>query len=342
MLLPFDDFDIILGMDWLSENDAIVSCRRKQVSLKHPNGEFICVKADGVDCITNGCEAYLAYVLDSKIAESKIEQVPIVKEHVDVFPEELPRLPPTREVEFVIKLVPETVLISIMPYRMALAKLKELKDAVARVVRSRIYSIERVNLGCFDFVHEEERWVNETIATIKNKYPLPRIDDLFDQLKGATMFSKIDLRSKYYQLRVREQDVPKTTFRTRYGHYELPVMPFGLANAPATFMDLMNRVFQPYLDQFVVVFIDDILIYSLNESNHVKHLRVEVDFLGHVISAGGISADPNKVFAIVDWKILKNVSEVQSFLGLAGYYRRFVKKLSSIASPMTRLLQKKH
>ena len=199
-------------------------------------------------------------------------------------------------------------------------------------------------------------------VTIKNKYPLPRIDDLFDQLKGATVFSKIDLRSGYYQLRVKESDVPKTAFRTRYGHYEFLVMPFGLTNAPAIFMDLMNRIFRPYLDKFVVVFIDDILIYSRDESEHAEHLRTvlqilrekklyakfsksefwlrEVGFLGHIVSSEGIRVDPSKISAIVDWEPPKNVTEVRSFLGLAGYYRRFVKGFSMIASPMTKLLQK--
>ncbi|KAK4384472.1 Retrovirus-related Pol polyprotein from transposon [Sesamum angolense] len=144
--------------------------------------------------------------------------------------------------------------------------------------------------------------------TIKNKYPLPRIDDLLDQLKGATVFSKIDLRSRYWQLRVEEGSIPKTAFRTRYGHYEFVVMPFGLANAPTAFMSLMNKALQPFLDQLVIVFIDDILIYSSS---------------WHVVSKEGVQPDPAKVKAIMEWGPPKNVSEVRSFLGLAGYYRRF-------------------
>ncbi|KAG8489273.1 hypothetical protein CXB51_017325 [Gossypium anomalum] len=176
------------------------------------------------------------------------------------------------------------------------------------------------------------------------------------------MFSKIDLRSGYYQLRVKESDVLKTAFRTRYGHYEFLVMPFGLTNAPAIFMDLMNRIFRPYLDKFVVVFIDDILIYSHDETEHAEHLRTvlqilkdnqlyakfsksefwlrEVGFLGHIVSGEGIKVDPSKISAIVDWKPPRNVLEVRSFLGLAGYYRRFVEGFSMIATPLTRLLRK--
>ena len=198
---------------------------------------------------------------------------------------------------------------------------------------------------CIDY-----RQINK--VTVKNKYPLPRIEDLFDQLRGESVFSKIDLRSGYYQLRVKEVDVPKTAFRTRYGHYEFLVMPFGLTNAPAAFMDLMNRVFRPYLDQFVVVFIDDILVYSKDAQEHEHHLRIvlqtlrenqlftklskcdfwlkEVSFLGHIVSAEGIRVDPVKIEAIVNWKPPRNVTEVRSFLGLAGYYRRFVQDFSVI------------
>ncbi|KAK8659636.1 hypothetical protein V6N13_029833 [Hibiscus sabdariffa] len=197
---------------------------------------------------------------------------------------------------------------------------------------------------------------------VKNKYPPPRIDNLFDQLRGASIFSKIDLRSRYYQSKVREQDVLKTAFRTRYGHYEFLVMPFGLTNAPTAFMDLMNRVFHEYPDQFVVVFIDDILVYSRTEEDHDRNLRLvlqtllenqlyaklskcefwirEVVFLGHVVSSEGMRVDPKKVEAIVNWKQPTSVTEIRSSLGLAGYYRRFVSGFSKVAAPLTKLLQK--
>ncbi|CAL2238783.1 unnamed protein product [Prunus armeniaca] len=199
-------------------------------------------------------------------------------------------------------------------------------------------------------------------VTVHNRYPLPRIDDLFDQLKGAKYFSKIDMRSGYHQLRVREEDIPKTAFRTRYDHYEFLVMPFGLTNAPAAFMDLMNRVFRPHLDRFVIVFIDNILVYSRTLEGHKKHLRLvlrtlrreqlyakftkcqfwldRVDFLGHVISAEGIYVDPHKVEAVVNWVQPTSVTKVRSSLGLEGYYRRFVEGFSLIAAPLTRLTRK--
>ncbi|KAD3066721.1 hypothetical protein E3N88_34601 [Mikania micrantha] len=199
-------------------------------------------------------------------------------------------------------------------------------------------------------------------VTIKNRYPLPRIDDLFDQLQGSSYYSKIDLRSGYHQLRIQEEDIPKTAFRTRYGHYEFLVMPFGLTNAPAVLMDLMNRVCKPYLDKFVIVFIDDILIYSKTQEEHKEHLQLtlellrkeklyaklskcdfwirEVQFLGHVVNEQGIHVDKSKIEAIKNWEAPKTPTEVRQFLGLAGYYRRFIEGFSKIAQPLTALTHK--
>ncbi|KAL0449208.1 UNVERIFIED_CONTAM: Retrovirus-related Pol polyprotein from transposon.6 [Sesamum latifolium] len=188
------------------------------------------------------------------------------------------------------------------------------------------------------------------------------IDDLLDQLKGATMFSKVDLRYGHWQLRIVEKDISKIAFRTRYGHYEFLVMPFGLTNAPAAFIALMNRTFQEYLDQFVIVFIDDILVYLKNKKEHEQHLGIvlrtlkenelyaklskckfwvsRVIFLGHVISGDGVMPDPSKVKDIMEWRVPKNATEVRSFLGLAGYYRRFIEGFSIIAGPLAKLLRK--
>jgi hypothetical protein len=199
-------------------------------------------------------------------------------------------------------------------------------------------------------------------VTIKNKYPLPRIDILFYQLARAKVFSKIDLRSSYHQIKIRPSDIPKTAFSTRYGLYEYLVMSFGLTNAPTYFMYLMNSVFMQELDKFVVVFIDDILIYSKTPEDHVKHLHVilqrlrdhhlyakfskcvfwldTMKFLGHTISGDGISVDPSKVQEVMDWKPPTSVHQIRSFLGLAGYYRRFIPDFSRIAKPMTELLKK--
>ena len=172
--------------------------------------------------------------------------------------------------------------------------------------------------------------------TIKNKYPLPRIDDLFDQLKDVVYFSKIDLRTGYHQLKIKPEDMPKTTFCTRYGHYEFLVMSFGLTNAPATFMDLMNRVFKKYLDKCIIVFINDILVYSKTREEHAEHLRIileilrkeklyakwskcefwlkQVQFLGLVIGKEGIMVDPAKIEAVASWERPRTPTEVRSFL----------------------------
>ncbi|KAK5775591.1 hypothetical protein PVK06_043497 [Gossypium arboreum] len=381
MLLPFDEFDVILGLDWLTVHDVVVNCKSKTIDLRCANNEMIRIESTDLKglptvissmlaqkYVRKGCEAYLAYVLDDKELEIKPEFVPVVCEYPNVFPEELPGLPPVREIEFGIELVPGTTPISIAPYRMAPTELKELKAQLQELVDR---GFARPSFSPWGapvlFVKKKDGTMRLCIdyrqlnkVTIKNKYPLPHIDDLFDQLKGASVFSKIDLRSGYYQLRIRDSDIPKTAFRTRYGHYEFLVMPFGLTNAPAVFMDLMNRIFRPYLDRFVVVFIDDILVYSRDETEHAEHLRLvlqilrdrqlyakfskcefwlrEVSFLGHVVSASGIRVDPSKISAILNWKPPRNITEVRSFLGLAGYYRRFVKGFSMIATPMTKLL----
>nr|GEX05499.1 putative reverse transcriptase domain-containing protein [Tanacetum cinerariifolium] len=199
--------------------------------------------------------------------------------------------------------------------------------------------------------------------TVKNHYLLPRIDDLFDQLQGSSVYSKIDLRLGYHELMVHEEDIPKTAFKTRYGHYEFQVMPFDLTYAYVVFMDLMNQVCKPYLDKFVIVFIDDILIYSKNKQEHKQHLKLflellkkeqlyakfskyefwipKVQFLGHVIDSQGIHVDPAKIESTTDWASPKTATEIRQFLGLADYYRRFIEGFSKIARPMTKLTQKK-
>ncbi|KAJ1690806.1 hypothetical protein LUZ63_014961 [Rhynchospora breviuscula] len=254
------------------------------------------------------CSAYLAAVVCETAQTHDIMTVPVVREFVDVFPEEITGLPPNREIEFGIEVMQGTAPISKTPYRMAP------KDGTLRL--------------CVDY-----RELNK--VTVKNRYPLPCIDDLFDQLQGSSVYSKIDLRTGYHQLRIRPSDVEKTAFRSRYGHYEYLVMPFGLTNAPAAFMDLMNRVFRDLLDSFVVVFIDDILVYSRSYEEHTEHLRIvlnrlrehklfakfskcefwleKVAFLGHVISGAVVSVYLGKVQAITEWNQPKTVTEEKSF-----------------------------
>ena len=199
-------------------------------------------------------------------------------------------------------------------------------------------------------------------VTVHNRYPLPRIDELLDRLRGAKFFTKIDLRSGYHQIRVHPDDVHKTAFRTRYGHFEFLVLPFGLTNAPATFMHLMHSIFREHLDSFIIIFLDDILVYSGDMETHVTHVRQtlailrehqlyakvskcsffqhRVEYLGHIVSSEGLSPDPAKVAAVADWKVPTSVTEVRSFLGLAGYYRRFIPQFAKIAAPLTNLTRK--
>ncbi|WVZ84289.1 LOW QUALITY PROTEIN: hypothetical protein U9M48_031339 [Paspalum notatum var. saurae] len=281
----------------------------------------------------------------------------IVCDYPDVFPDELPGMPPDRDIEFLIELLHGTAPIAMRQYRMAPIEHEEVKKNIDELLAKGYirpssspwaFPDTDVKRMCVDY-----RALNK--VTIKNKYPLPRIDDLFDQLQGACVFSKIDLRSGYHQLKIRPSDIPKTAFTTKYGLYEYTVMSFGLTNAPAYFMQPMNSVFMDYLDKFVVVFIDDILIYSKTEALVLQRLREhqlyakfskcefwidEVRFLGHVVSKGGIAVDPSKVSTVTNWKVPEIPKEVRGFLGLAGYYRRFIENFSRIAKPMTSLLEK--
>ncbi|KAK1421343.1 hypothetical protein QVD17_23595 [Tagetes erecta] len=309
--------------------------------------------------------------MTEKEEKKEIPEVPIVAEYPDVFPEELPGLPPDRQVEFHIDLVPGTAPIAKSPYRLAPSEMKELMAQLQELLEKGFIQPSSSPWGApILFVKKKDGSLRMCIdyrdlnkVTIKNRYPLPRIDDLFDQLQGSSYFSKIDLRSGYHQVKVRKEDVPKTAFRTRYGHYEFLVMPFGLTNAPAVFMDLMNRVCKPYLDKFVIVFIDDILIYSRTMEEHSEHLRKvlellrgerlyakfskcefwlrEVQFLGHIVNEQGIQVDPSKVEAVMKWETPRTATEIRRFLGLAGYYRRFIKDFSKIAKSLTKLTQKK-
>jgi len=320
--------------------------------------------------LRKGCMGYLAYILNSDDEGPRLKDIPVVKEFLDVFPEELPGLPPEREVEVSIDTFPRVSPIAQQPYRMAPAELNELKTQLQELLDKGFIRPSNSPWGApILFVRRKDgthrlfidyRQLNK--ITMKNKYLLPRIDDLFYQFKGARAFSKIDLRSGYYQMKIKEADVAKTAFRTRYGHYEFLVLPFGLTNAPTLFMDLMNRVFQPYLDKFVVVFIDDILVYSNSFEEHEEHLRQtlqtlrdhqlyaklskceiwlkRVTFLGHVISTEGVFVDPQKVEAVLKWERPTLITEIRSFLGLAGYYRIFIEGFSLIATPLTQLTRK--
>ncbi|KAA0053491.1 DNA/RNA polymerases superfamily protein [Cucumis melo var. makuwa] len=364
LVLDMKDFDVILGMDWLSANHASIDCFRKEVVFNPPSGTSFKFKGAGIVCmpkvisamkasklLSQGTWNILASVVDTRELEVSLSSEPVVREYPDVFPNELLGLPPPREIDFAIELESGTAPISRAPYRMAPAELKELKVQLQELLDEGFIRPSVSPWGApVLFVKKKDGSMRLCIdyrelnkVTVKNRYLLPRIDDLFDQLQRATVFSKIDLRSSYHQLRIRDSDIPKTAFRSSYGHYEFIVMSFELTNAPTVFMDLMNRVFKDFLDTFVIVFIDDILIYSKTEAEHEEHLHQvletlranklyakfskcefslkKVSFLGHVVFSEGVSIDPAKIEAVTSWPRPSTVSEIRSFLGLAGYYR---------------------
>jgi hypothetical protein len=300
---------------------------------------------------------------------SIIEDHAVLKEFEDVFQEVL-GLPPKRDIDFSVNSMPRAAPVSKAPYIMSTLELKELQLHLEELLKKghicpsvspwgALVMFVKKKDGtlrlCIDF-----RQLNK--VTVKNKYPLLRIDDLFDQLKDAKIFLKIYLRLRYHQVRIKDEDINNTTFRTRYGHYEFTLVPFGLSNAPAVFMCLMNGVFRDYLDKFVIVFLDDIMVYSKSEEEHEQHLRMvlrvlrehqmyaklnkcsfykeQIHYLGHIISKDGITVDPEKIEAIRGLSVPKNVTKVRSFMGLAGYYRRFIAGFSRIAHPITSLQRK--
>ena len=298
-LVPIDisGFDVILGMDCLSAYRAKVDCYRKEAVLSAEDGSqftFIGQRQAVASCIISavkaerllrqGCEAFLASVVASSEQTAELGDIPIVRDFPDVFLEDLLGLPPERVVEFTIDLVPDSRPISIPPYRLDPLELKELYTQLQELAEKGFIRPSSSPWGApVLFVKKKDGTMRLCIdyrqlnkVTVRNNYPLPRIDDLFDQLGGAGIFSKIDLRSGYHQMRIKDSDIPKSAFRTRYGHYEFLVMPFGLTNAPAAFMDLMNRVFKQFLDQFIIVFIDDILIYSQTAEQHEEALEISL------------------------------------------------------------------
>nr|GEU36415.1 putative reverse transcriptase domain-containing protein [Tanacetum cinerariifolium] len=343
--------------------NAVIVCDEKLVRVPF-GGEILIFHGDGsnnghesrltiISCtktqryLLKGCPIFLAHVTtketEDKSKGKRLEDVPIVQDFPEVFPEDLPTPSEMKELSDQVKELADKAFIrpSSSPWGAPVLFVKK-KDGSFWM--------------CIDYQELNK-------LTVKNHYPLPRIDDLFDQLQGSSVYSKINLRSGYHQLRVREEDIPKTAFRTRYGHYEFQVMSFGLTNAPAVFMDLMNRVSKPYPDKFVIVFIGDILIYSKNKQEHEEHLKLilellkkeqlyakfskcefwipKVQFLGHVIDSQGIHVDPSKIESIKDWATPKTATEIRQFLGLVGYYKRIIEGFSKIAMLMTKLTQKK-
>eukprot|EP00253_Pinus_taeda_P028742 PITA_28742 len=342
-------YDLIIGMDWLEAHRAWVDCYGKRILGINDEGKSIQIQGIKKEvslryisvmqmkrCLRKGCQAYVIQEVSQEKGPS-LGQYPVLAEFPDVFPKELPGLPPVRELDLTIELKPGTQPISKAPYRMTAPELRELQIQLKELLDVGHIRPSTSPWGApVIFVKKKDGTLRLCVdyrelnrATVKNQYPMPRIDDLFDQMKGASVFSKIDLRSGYHQLRISENDISKTAFRTRFGHYESTVVPFGLTNAPAVFMNLMNSVFRQYLDKFVQVFLDDILIYSKNKEEHKEHLRLVLSCLRERQLYGKLSK-------------CSFFQEKIHYLGhiISGYYRRFVEGFSKIAKPITTLQRK--
>ncbi|GJR73707.1 putative reverse transcriptase domain-containing protein [Tanacetum coccineum] len=356
-LMPIElgTFDVIIGMDWLVKHDAVIVCGEKVVRIPYGNKMLIVESDKGVSrlkvisCIKarkyfeRGCHLFLAYVTENKSKEKRMEDVPVIHDFPKVFPEEFPGLPPSRQVELRIDLVPGAAPVARVPYRLAPSEMKEL-------------SIQLQELLEKGFIHPSSSPWGAPVLFVKKK------DGSFRMCIDYRELNKLTVKNRYHQLRIKEKDILITAFRTQYGHFEFQVMSFGLTNAPAVFMDLMNRVCKPYMDKFIIVFIDDILVYSKDEEEHGKHLKIilellkkerlyakfskcdfwldSVQFLGHVIDHSGVHVDPAKIQAIRSWAAPTTPTEVRQFLGLVGYYRRFIEGFSLISKPQTKLTQK--
>ncbi|CAI5460341.1 unnamed protein product [Closterium sp. Yama58-4] len=364
--------DFILGRDFLKRFNPEIDWVNSKVCI-YNNGKRITLQSwtDTGDIpettlarleqmVNESNTGYLALVMAAAEEEKPSSELPaavkeVLEQYKDIMPDDLPAgVPPARTHEHEIVEEPGAKPVSRAPYRLSPTELTDMKKQIEYLLDRQLIRPSTSPYGapvlftpkpdgslrmCIDY-----RALNK--QTVKNKYPIPRIDDLLDQLRGATVFSKLDLRSGYWQIKMADNSIHKTAFRTRYGSYEYLVMPFGLCNAPATFQAEMNHILRPLLDECVVVYLDDILIYSKNMKEHVEHLRKvfeilrknkfyvklsksdfalkKVQFLGHMVSAEGIHVDPRKIEAVKKWKVPENVKELQQFLGFANYYNRFV------------------
>ena len=357
--------------DIKSSKVNLVEFDKVKKSLQKNSKNHVLVMVNGIDKNHRESESKIEELNDDEefIQDSKLKE--LVSNYNDIFPKELPKeLPPRRKVEHEIRLENNSKPPSRAPYRLSFIEQEELKKQLKQLLDSKLIRPSSSPFGSpVLFVKKKENTLRMCIdyralnnITIKNRYPLPRIDDLLDQLSQAKYFSKLDLTSGYWQMRVKDEDIHKTAFTTRYGQFEFMVMPFGLCNAPASFQHLMNTIFQEFLDDFVIVYLDDIMVYSRTHEEHLKHLdivfsklrdnqlyaklkkcefmKTSVEYLGHIVGNNSIKPDKEKTKAIEDWERPRNSKEVMAFVGLANFYRKFVNNFSKRTLPLTNIMGK--
>lgn len=384
-VMPLSKYDVIIGKQWLAHYKPSICMQSNQIEMQFggkiinidasvENQDLLISKRSFKRGVRKGFPSFAVYI--HKNAPRNAENAScntqdLLNEFGDVFPDDLPcGLPPERIQDFRIVLQPLATPQKRPLYKMSQKETEELKRQLAELLEKGFIRPSTSPWGApVLFVSKKDGSMRMCVdyralnnLTIKNSYPLPRLDDIFDKLRNAQYFSKIDLRSGYHQIRLEEKSIPFTAFRTRYGLFEFLVLPFGLTNAPATFMSVMNDVFREHLDIFVLVYLDDILIYSPDLDTHVSHLRKvlsllrqhklyakrskcvfctrTVDYLGHVISPAGFSMEETKVKAVSSWPTPLCKRDVQSFLGMINFYRRFIKGCADIARPLTYLTGK--
>lgn len=387
-VLPMGGYDMVLGMDWLEQHSPMqCDWETKSISFSH-NGQWITLQGiqhAAVNMITTvspeqvmkwyqGNDIWALAVVEDVSSSVQLSATPpdiqqLIQKYHLIF-QTPAELPPHRVVDHSISLLPGAVPVNCRPYRYSPAQKDEIEKQVIEMLNSGL-----ITQSCSPFASpvllvkkKDNTWrfcvdyrkLNS--LTVKNKFPLPIVDELLDELAGAQYFSKLDLKSGYHQIRMKEEDEHKTAFKTHHGHFQFRVMPFGLTNAPATFQYLMNSVFAPYMRKFVLVFMDDILVYSSSWSEHLRHLELvfqvlqhhhlfaklskcsfaapTLEYLGHIISKDGVATDPAKTECMAKWPTPSNVTELRGFLGLTGYYRKFVHHYGILAKPLTKLLQK--
>lgn len=392
VVLDMQPYDAILGFDWLQQHSPM-TCdwanktlefwedgrQVKLQGLKTPPLDLHSISAHKVFNSFKGNDIWafvlMDYVPQTVLAEEGSQQYPAITKLLDSYQdlfEDPKTLPPQRSYDHAIPLVPGSVPINSRPYHYSPHHKTEIENQVQQLLQSGLIEhshspfaspvlLVKKKDGSWRFCVDYRKL---NTMTIKNRFPMPIIEEILDELHGSQCFTKLDMRSGYHQVRMLPEDEHKTAFKTHLGHYQFKVMPFGLTNAPATFQCIMNQILQPFLRKFVLVFLDDILIYSKNLQDHVSHLdqvlavlrshklflkaskctfaKDNLEYLGHIISSQGVATDPSKIHAMLHWPTPTSVTELRTFLGLTGYYRRFVQNFGLMAKPLTQLLRQKH